>query len=95
LTGDPAAAIADLSLRTATLVSNLNTVFGRESTSKSVSALILERYSKQSDRKLFRNFIGGTPGYANVFSLAKEGKAQLTPGGRHPSDQLSRQTGTQ
>ena len=75
LTGDPAAAIAD----PATLVYNLNTVFDRESTSKSVSAVILERYSKHSDRKLIRDFIGGTLGYANVFCLPKEGTAQLTP----------------
>tara|TARA_R110002072_G_scaffold1083_42_gene8922 strand:+ start:10044 stop:11147 length:1104 start_codon:yes stop_codon:yes gene_type:complete len=82
LTGDPAAAIADPSLQSATFVSDLNTVFGKKTTSKfsySVSALIPRQYRKQGELKIIKDFIGGTAGYANVFCLDTDGTTQLIP----------------
>ncbi len=82
VTGDPAAAIADPSLRSATFVSDLNTVFGKQTTSKfsySVSASIPRQYRKRSELKIIREFICGTAGYANVFGLNADGSMQLTP----------------
>lgn len=82
VTGDPAAAIAEPSLRSAAFVSDLNTVFGKQTTSKfsySVSALIPRQYRKRSELKIIKDFIGGTAGYSNVFGLNSDGSTRLLP----------------